>query len=239
MSVSNYGDYFVDCNKNIGNIHTIIKDSDLCSDKAIAESQGHDFDAGIYNVDNPQYNLHNTEANTDAQNSFLLKMLILALFTSFLCFSQNLADDDSESKPVESYSNIASDANFTQVSDSDILSNGAVVTSENLRNKFGFNISQWAKILGVERKTLYNWKKNNEIRINKNIEENLNILNQFSREFDDSHKFYFAKMIFGNIYDEDLARAFTAPKLDLNVLLKAYYDSYSILDGYVTRSGIV
>ncbi|MBP6518336.1 MULTISPECIES: hypothetical protein [Gammaproteobacteria] len=135
-----------------------------------------------------------------------------------------------------------SDIKVTSVSLDDVdsdLSNNLSLISDELRKKFGLKVSHWAKILRVERKTLYNWDKNPNVNIQGETALRISVLNEFARSFRREHKDYFAKMLFGRLANKGLLAAFTAPKLDLDVLLEAYDSVYAQLDGFVVRSDLL
>ncbi|MEY0961589.1 hypothetical protein AB7188_22210 [Providencia rettgeri] len=119
------------------------------------------------------------------------------------------------------------------------LSNNLSFISDDLREKFGLKVSHWAKILRVERKTLYNWDKNPSVNIQGETALRILTLNEFARSFRVEHRDFFAKMLFGRLANKGLLAAFTAPKLDLEKLLEAYDSVYAQLDGFVVRSDLL
>ncbi|EQC1056677.1 TPA: hypothetical protein ACSC6I_003572 [Providencia rettgeri] len=118
------------------------------------------------------------------------------------------------------------------------LSDSPAEKSEELRQLFGFKTAQWAVILNVGRKTLYNWSNNPEGKIKSEAEDRLNILAEFSKEFRSEHSRYFSKLLFGRFSNKNLRETFTAKNLDLNSMLKAYDEVYGELDGFAVRADL-
>lgn len=112
------------------------------------------------------------------------------------------------------------------------------ILSENLRNTLGLNKSHWARILGVERKTLYNWKSNPNVNIQESILTRLNVLDSFSKHFRPEHKAFFGKILLGSLNNKELLTVFTKTNLDVDELLGAYDSVYAQLDGLVVRADL-
>jgi len=111
--------------------------------------------------------------------------------------------------------------------------------SQSLQNHFGFKTAQWAKILKVERKTIYNWKSNTETRVKSDASKRILVLSEFAKAFKGEHALLFAKFVFGSKSNEELTNALHSDSLDLSVLTDAYYKIYTEIDGAVKRKKLL
>ena len=107
--------------------------------------------------------------------------------------------------------------------------------SSNLQKKFGFKKAQWASVLSVERKTLYNWENNPESTPHAKVWDNLNTLNKFAGEIDNGHAPYISKMTFGKGRKEDFTQAFTTQPLSFESMISVYEKYYTEIDGFYKR----
>lgn len=98
-----------------------------------------------------------------------------------------------------------------------------------------FKYGQWAKILKVERKTIYNWRKSPETKLKASAAERIRVLQIFAKEFNPKHSDFFSKFIFGRMADVNLMKAFFSEPLVLDELLTQYDNIYAKLDGMVKR----
>ncbi|WPO96939.1 hypothetical protein [Pseudescherichia sp.] len=111
--------------------------------------------------------------------------------------------------------------------------------SDCLQKLFGLNTSQWAKILKVERKTIYNWRKAPETKVKANAADRILVLQQFAKEFNPLHGDFLSKFMFGRKSDVGLLTAFLKEPLDLNEMLAQYDNIYTKLDGLVKRKALL
>lgn len=107
--------------------------------------------------------------------------------------------------------------------------------SVRLQHDFGFKTAQWAAVLKVERKTLYNWKNNPSTTIQQRTLDRLDTLNSFRLEVDDQHARYISKLSFGRYADEQLREALVSNTLSFERLSDEYYRLYSKIDGKYKR----
>lgn len=110
-----------------------------------------------------------------------------------------------------------------------------VYEADCLQELFGLNTAQWAKILKVERKTIYNWRKSPETKLKASAAERIRVLQIFAKEFNPKHSDFFSKFIFGRMADVNLMKAFFSEPLVLDELLTQYDNIYAKLDGMVKR----
>lgn len=108
--------------------------------------------------------------------------------------------------------------------------------SLNLMHEFGFNISSWAKVLKVERKTLYNWKNRPDTNIQKAILIRLDQLKIFSLEMDEGHKKYLSLFSFGKRSDSELLVALTSKSIAADKLINNYDRLYNAIHGLEVRA---
>lgn len=104
-----------------------------------------------------------------------------------------------------------------------------------LKSSFGFKTSQWAAILQVERKTLYNWEKNPETKMQAKVAERLLALKEFHDSIDSEHAMFISKMTFGKHSDGDFLSAFNDKDMTLRSLTEVYDDHYIEIDGLYKR----
>ncbi|OUS15265.1 hypothetical protein A9Q88_11965 [Gammaproteobacteria bacterium 50_400_T64] len=107
--------------------------------------------------------------------------------------------------------------------------------SSRLQAGYGCNIAQWAALLKVERKTIYNWKENPETRPQLRHNARLKVLEAFLGEIDPGHGPYIIKAAFGRRPNIALAKTLTGEPLELDALTNHYNNLYSELDGRYKR----
>lgn len=112
----------------------------------------------------------------------------------------------------------------------------AIEKSNFLQKLYGFNTSQWASLLKVERKTIYNWNNNKTTKIKSSALERLKIFEEFSVDFKPDHSLYFKKIIFGKMVNEDVRAVFFEEPLVLEKITDAYFDVFAQLEGFTVRS---
>lgn len=110
-----------------------------------------------------------------------------------------------------------------------------VLLSRKLKKEFGFNTAQWASILQVERKTLYNWEKNPDTRIQQKVLNRLAALDEFYSEVDSEHTKYIAKASFGKKSFPTFATIITSDPLIANDLVSVYEEMYAEFDAIYKR----
>ena len=114
----------------------------------------------------------------------------------------------------------------------------AIEKSNSLQKGFNFNVSQWASLLKVERKTIYNWNGKKETRIKNATVSRINAFDAFYNEIDMKHAPYLKKFIFGRMSDEGIRTVFYEEPLDFNKMVDAYYDIYAQIEGYSVRANL-
>lgn len=107
--------------------------------------------------------------------------------------------------------------------------------SSDLQKKFGFKKAQWANVLSVERKTLYNWENNPESTPHAKVWDNLKTLSKFADEIDNGHAPYISKMTFGKGRKEEFTQAFTTQPLSFESMISVYEKFYTEIDGFYKR----
>lgn len=110
--------------------------------------------------------------------------------------------------------------------------------SEKLQKSFSFNTAQWAWILKVERKTLYNWINKPNVKIHSKASERLLVLDKFNQEMTTAHRQYFSKLTFGKMADTRFIEILKEKDLNLNGLVSTYEDLYTKFDGLYKRQKI-
>ncbi|MFR0654923.1 hypothetical protein SB719_09985 [Pantoea sp. SIMBA_079] len=116
--------------------------------------------------------------------------------------------------------------------------NGTTISpslSNFLQKSFGFKTSQWAAILKVERKTLYNWEKNPETKMQSKVVERLLALKGFHDSIDKEHAMFISKMTFGRHSEGAFLSAFNDNDMTSQSLNAVYDDHYIEIDGLYKR----
>lgn len=125
----------------------------------------------------------------------------------------------------------------------DKLSSGDVAGSffdrvSHFAKNISLNKSQLASVLRVERKSIYDWKRNPDVKVREITRKRVVELENFVSSMDEGHSQYLAKLAFGSNGHEDLAKALLSEELSID-LLNSLYDEYWVeFDGYFTRSRI-
>lgn len=112
---------------------------------------------------------------------------------------------------------------------------GIIELSKMIQKDLGFKTANWAAILKVERKTLYNWEKNPETKVQNKIAQRLNTIVSLHNEMDEGHRPFFAKYVFSNHYENGFLAELTKEKLDYERLVSLYDKNYSEIDGLYKR----
>lgn len=105
-----------------------------------------------------------------------------------------------------------------------------------LQKEFGFKTAQWATILQVERKTLYNWIKNPETKIQDKVAKRLTIFSELFEDMDTGHAHYLASFAFGRYRDAKMANVLTKNHLSFDQVVENYERLYSEFDGKYKRN---
>lgn len=104
-----------------------------------------------------------------------------------------------------------------------------------LKEQFGFKTAQWAAILQVERRTLYNWEKNPETKIQNKVVERLMLLQKFYEGIDKEHAMFLSKLTFGKHSDSSFLNAFNDANVTFASLMDLYDERYIEIDGLYKR----
>lgn len=108
-------------------------------------------------------------------------------------------------------------------SSSDESKNKHIQKSDLLRSAFGFKkIAPWARVLQVERKTIYDWMKRPGTVIHPRIIARIDALNELYRVMEPSHRKYVYTMAFGKWSDEDFTSLLLKSELDDKELVNSY-----------------
>lgn len=116
------------------------------------------------------------------------------------------------------------------------VKNTLAISSKKLQKEFGFKTAQWASVLKVERKTLYNWIKNPDTKIQGKVVHRLSVFENLSKEMDKGHANYLASFAFGRHRNTEVTTALTENNLSLGKILAVYENLYSEFDGKHKRN---
>lgn len=125
---------------------------------------------------------------------------------------------------------------YKQVYEKDHKSPNIVEKSKSLKKIFNFNVSQWASLLKVERKTIYNWESKKDTRVINATLSRIEVFDKFAQEINPGHAIYLKKFIFGRLANESFRNTLYEEPLDFNKIADAYYDIYAQLEGYSVRA---
>lgn len=96
--------------------------------------------------------------------------------------------------------------------------------SGKLQQELGFRkVAPWARVLHVERKTIYDWRKRPETDVQPRIAARLDALKCFCDEIEPEHRRYVSTMAFSRWSDQDFAEALLSEDLN-NAALVNHYD---------------
>lgn len=174
--------------------------------------------------------------NVTGWSSFgFFKSLLLFAAVTFSCNSDATSPIDHLSIECQINKDIQSN-NVTFASEDDGGSKSQIhALSSELQKKFGFKKAQWASVLNVERKTLYNWENNPNSTPHIKVLDNLKVLNNFAGEIDDGHAPYISKMTFGKGRKQEFTQAFTTQPLSFESMISVYEKYYTEIDGFYKR----
>lgn len=189
-------------------------------------------------MNDPGSRTTNQKTETKIINGGFLSGVALAAFLAFVNVGASTTPTHSSLNSIKPITNPIVNRNNGNDEDDQSESND-VNASDYLQELFGFNTAQWAKLLKVERKTLYNWRNAPETKFKSSALERLTILQEFAEEFNPNHTGFFSKFLFGRNADADLLKAFFREPLILEDLVSHYERIYTKLDGVVKRKALL
>lgn len=198
-------------------------------------------DQSQYIVNNNITDAFFQKKNTDVYNNFITAILLggFVFLSSMIPFGASASNGNGMNINYNGMSFKVKLEEIKKNSATPFLNGESIFDiSDDIRIKLGLKTAQWANLLRVERKTIYNWKKNPNVRVRSETYDRIQILDAFAGEFRFEHKKYFSKMLFGRNFERDLLAEFIKPKLELAKLLAAYDKVYAQLDGYATRADL-
>jgi len=170
-----------------------------------------------------------TEARKNLSTVVGKALLGVFALSSFLNVGSMTGASPVEIKPIV--------RNYNSSAEIDVKKEPSAIEKSNaLQKGFNFNVSQWASLLKVERKTIYNWNGKKETRIKNATISRINAFEAFYKEMDISHAPYLKKFIFGKMGNEGIRTAFYEEPLNFNKMVDAYYDIYAQIEGYSVRA---
>ncbi|MHA6962603.1 hypothetical protein [Zobellella denitrificans] len=95
--------------------------------------------------------------------------------------------------------------------------------SQQLQKDFGFKkVAPWARVMKVERKTIYDWRKRPETEVQPRIAVRLEVLKTLHEGMEPEHRRFVSDMTFGRWSDADFSKALLAVELDPKALAEHY-----------------
>lgn len=121
----------------------------------------------------------------------------------------------------------------------DASDNHIIKKSFSLKDSFGFSkIAQWASVLNVERKTIYDWQKNPKKNVHERIAKRIEALDVLHADMLESHRKYLALFSFGKYSDPILKNALIEEPMDKEKLLESYDRLFVKFDGLAVRKSL-
>lgn len=137
---------------------------------------------------------------------------------------------------IAEMSTISHADNVSMLVAQDIRNSEHTALSSTLEKSFNFKKAQWASIISVERKTLYNWVSKPQTSVHPYTMRKLNTLNQLLLNMDAGHAQFLAKLSFGRISIQELRLALTSKDASAQNLIDVYEKHYTVFDGLLKRS---
>jgi DNA-binding transcriptional regulator YiaG len=108
-----------------------------------------------------------------------------------------------------------------------------------LERKLSLSIASLAALLDVERKTIYNWKKNPNCKLNEKNAKRISVLLKFFDTLDEGHSKVIAKFLFKKGAIKEFSEAILRKNIDLGELTSLYDEYWIKIEGAYKRSLIV
>jgi hypothetical protein len=161
-----------------------------------------------------------------------------ALFIAMATVTSPVSDIRKNNTQVETTVSTTNKATYSiaQAKNAVQVENTLTSTSQKLQKEFGFKTAQWAATLQVERKTLYNWIKNPDTKVQDKVAKRLSIFSDLFEEMDTGHAHYLASFAFGRYKDAEITAALTEDVLSLETIVSNYERLYSEFDGKYKRN---
>lgn len=118
----------------------------------------------------------------------------------------------------------------------EVIKSSLITESHKLQKEFGFKTAQWAAVLQIERKTLYNWIKNPETKVHDKVANRITIFNKLFEEMDTGHAHYLASLAFGRYKDVEISNSLMNDNLSFDEIVEHYERLYSEFDGKHKRN---
>jgi hypothetical protein len=139
---------------------------------------------------------------------------------------------------VQTTVSLSDNANYSIAShtNAEPIKSSLITASQKLQKEFSFKTAQWAAVLQVERKTLYNWIKNPETKVHDKVANRITIFNKLFEEMDTGHARYLASFAFGRYKDAEIGNLLIDENLSINEIVEHYERLYSEFDGKHKRN---
>jgi len=116
------------------------------------------------------------------------------------------------------------------------INNSLISDSQKLQKEFGFKTAQWAAVLQVERKTLYNWAEKPETKIQGKVLERIETFQAILNDMDTGHAQFLASFSFGRYKDPEIGKELVSKNLSFDKVIGHYERLYSEFDGKYKRA---
>lgn len=198
------------------------------------------FDVGVVNIAKANEHTAGQSGNTRIINTTIFSGLAFAAMMAFMNLgSPTTTNQSNMSNSQQNVSPATLRSKKTHVDTEENSDGNIIATSQKLQEYFGFKTAQWAKILKVERKTIYNWKNNTDTRVKADAARRVMALSDFAKVFKADHALFFSKFVFGSKANEELASVLHKDSLDLKEISNAYFKIYTEIDGYIKRKRLL
>ena len=172
------------------------------------------------------------------ENGTVKNFVTCLAFLALTNFSGHSDDIRIENTQVQTTASSIKNANYSiEIPDSNTDAvNPLISENTKLQKLFGFKTAQWAAVLQIERKTLYNWAKNPDTNVQGKVAERISIFSKLFNEMDSGHAHYLASFAFGRYKDAKIGDLLISDKLSLEGIVDHYERLYSEFDGKHKRN---
>lgn len=198
------------------------------------------YEVGVVNVAKANEHTAGQSGNTRIVNMSIFSGLAFAAMMAFMNLGSPTTTNQSNiSNSQQNVSPVTIRNKKAHIETEESNDVNIIAMSQKLQKHFGFKTAQWAKILKVERKTIYNWKNNTDTKVKADAARRVMTLSDFAKIFKSDHSLFFSKFVFGGKANEELVAALHRDVLDLEEMTDAYFKIYTEIDGSVKRKRLL
>jgi hypothetical protein len=180
----------------------------------------------------------NSTYAVEAGGTFIKTMWTAFAFLALATIADQPDDIRLGNTQVKTTVSASNNANYSIAShtNAEPIKSSLITASQKLQKEFSFKTAQWAAVLQVERKTLYNWIKNPETKVHDKVANRITIFNKLFEEMDTGHARHLASFAFGRYKDAEIGNLLIDENLSINKVVEHYERLYSEFDGKHKRN---